>query len=113
GPVNQVAWCPHSPDVFLSCSSDWTIQLWKQDHLKPVLGFTSTQTAVCDVQWSPKWATVFGAVNEEQLEIWDLNWSILDPVSVQPAAAGVKMTSLLFATQTECVLVGDSDGQVT
>uniref|UniRef100_A0A3B4X4W7 Dynein axonemal intermediate chain 4 n=1 Tax=Seriola lalandi dorsalis TaxID=1841481 RepID=A0A3B4X4W7_SERLL len=104
----HVAWCPHSPDVFLSCSSDWTIQLWKQDHLKPVLGFTSTQTAVCDVQWSPKWATVFGAVNEEQLEIWDL-----DPVSVQPAAAGVKMTSLLFATQTECVLVGDSDGQVT
>uniref|UniRef100_A0A8C9XDZ3 Dynein axonemal intermediate chain 4 n=1 Tax=Sander lucioperca TaxID=283035 RepID=A0A8C9XDZ3_SANLU len=112
-PVNHVTWSPLSPDVFLSCSADWTIQLWKQDHHKPVLGFTSTQRTVCDIKWSPKWATVFGAVNEGQLEIWDLNSSILDPVIVQPAAAGVKMNSLLFAPQTDCVLVGDSDGQVT
>uniref|UniRef100_A0A4W6ER68 Dynein axonemal intermediate chain 4 n=1 Tax=Lates calcarifer TaxID=8187 RepID=A0A4W6ER68_LATCA len=112
-PVNCIAWCPLSPDVFLSCSSDWTIQLWKQDRLNPVLGFTSTQMAVYDIKWSPKWATVFGAINEGQLEIWDLNSSILDPVAVQPAAPGVKMKSLLFATQTDCVLVGDSDGQVT
>ncbi|XP_041805802.1 dynein intermediate chain 4, axonemal [Chelmon rostratus] len=113
GPVNCIAWCPLSPDVFLSCSSDWTIQLWKQDHLYPLLGFSSTQRAVCDIKWSPKWATVFGAVNEAQLEIWDLNSSILDPIIVQPAAPGVKMKSLLFATQTDCVLVGDNDGQVT
>ncbi|XP_069571998.1 dynein axonemal intermediate chain 4 [Brachyistius frenatus] len=112
-PVNCITWCPLDPDVFLSCSSDWTIQLWKQDQLNPVLSFASTQTAVCDVKWSPKWATVFGAVNEEQLEIWDLNSSILDPVIVQPAAAGVTMTSLLFAPQTDCVVVGNADGQVT
>ncbi|XP_030606878.1 dynein axonemal intermediate chain 4 [Archocentrus centrarchus] len=111
-PVNCVAWSPFNPDVFLSCSSDWTIQLWKQDHSKPLLGFTSTQKAVCDVKWSPKWATVFGAVNEEQLEIWDLNLSILDPVFVQPAAPGVRMTSLLFSSQTDCVVVGDSVGEV-
>lgn len=36
-----------------------------------------------------------------------------DPIIVQPAAPGVKMKSLLFASQTDCVLVGDSDGQVT
>ncbi|XP_037313135.2 dynein axonemal intermediate chain 4 isoform X2 [Pungitius pungitius] len=112
-PVNRIKWSPFSPGVFLSCSSDWTIQLWQQDHQNPVLGFSSTHTAVCDVEWSPKWATVFGAVHEGQLEIWDLSSSILDPVLVQPAAAGVQMTSLLFATQTDCVLVGDSDGQVT
>ncbi|XP_022059983.1 dynein axonemal intermediate chain 4 isoform X2 [Acanthochromis polyacanthus] len=75
-PVNCITWSPLSPDVFLSCSSDWTIQLWKQNHQKPVLGFTSTQGAVYDVRWSPKWATVFGAVNEQQLEIWDLKTSI-------------------------------------
>nr|XP_046264360.1 dynein axonemal intermediate chain 4 isoform X2 [Scatophagus argus] len=112
-PVNCITWSPLCPDVFLSCSSDWTIQLWKQDCLRPVLGFSSTQTAVCDIKWSPKWATVFAAVNEGQLEIWDLNSSILDPVIVQPAAPGVQMKSLLFASQADCVLVGDSDGQVT
>ncbi|XP_073346892.1 dynein axonemal intermediate chain 4 [Pagrus major] len=113
GPVSCVSWCPLRPDVFLSCSSDWAIQLWKWDHLSPLSGFTATQGAACDIKWSPKWATVFGAVNERQLEIWDLNSCILDPVIVQPAAPGVKMSSLLFATQTDCVLVGDSDGQVT
>ncbi|XP_037644615.1 dynein intermediate chain 4, axonemal isoform X3 [Sebastes umbrosus] len=112
-PVNCITWSPLSPDVFLSCSSDWTVQLWKQDHHSPMLSFTSTQRAVCDIKWCPKWATVFGAVNEGQLEIWDLNSSILDPIIVQPAATDVKMKSLLFATQADCVLVGDSDGQVT
>uniref|UniRef100_A0A665TVC3 Dynein axonemal intermediate chain 4 n=1 Tax=Echeneis naucrates TaxID=173247 RepID=A0A665TVC3_ECHNA len=113
GPVSHIAWSPFSPDMFLSCSSDWTIQLWKQDYHKPVLSFTSIQKAVCDIKWSPKWATVFGAVNEGQLEIWNLNASILDPVAVQPAPFGVKMTSLLFAKKTDCVMVGDSHGQVT
>lgn len=74
-PVNCITWSPLSPDVFLSCSSDWTIQLWKQGRQNPVLGFTSTQTAVWDIKWSPKWATVFGVVNDRQLEIWDLNSS--------------------------------------
>ncbi|KAM8728795.1 dynein axonemal intermediate chain 4 [Acanthopagrus schlegelii] len=113
GPVSCVSWCPLSPDIFLSCSSDWAIHLWKRDHLSPLLGFTSTLGAACDIKWSPKWATVFGAINEEQLEIWDLNSCILDPVIVHPAAPGVKMRSLLFAIQTDCVLVGGSDGQVT
>lgn len=75
-PVNSITWCPLNPDVFLSCSSDWTIHLWKQDNLHPVLSFTSTQRAVHNIKWSPKWATVFGAVIEGQLEIWDLNSSL-------------------------------------
>ncbi|XP_028282954.1 dynein axonemal intermediate chain 4 [Parambassis ranga] len=112
-PVNCITWSPLNPDVFLSCSSDWTIQLWKQDHTNPVLGFTCAQKAVRDIKWSPKWATVFGAINDGQLEIWDLNASLLDPVVVKPAAPGVTMTSLLFTPKSNCVVVGDSVGQVT
>ncbi|CAB1323935.1 unnamed protein product, partial [Coregonus sp. 'balchen'] len=87
-------------------------KLWRQDLFTPVLGFTSTQSAVYDVMWSPKWATVFGAVNEGRVEIWDLGASILEPTIVSLASPGVKLTSLLFATETDCILVGDSDGQV-
>ncbi|XP_044213816.1 dynein axonemal intermediate chain 4-like isoform X1 [Thunnus albacares] len=112
-PVNHVEWSPFSPDVFLSCSSDWTIQLWKQDHLTPVLGFGSTERAVYTVRWSPNWPTVFAAINGKQVEIWDMNSSISDPIIVRPAASGVKMTSLLFARGTDSILVGDNDGQVT
>ncbi|KAM3876335.1 dynein axonemal intermediate chain 4 [Diretmus argenteus] len=114
GHVYQVTWSPFIPDVFLSCSSDWTIQLWKQDRSTPVLGFTSTQKAVVfDIMWSPKRAMMFGAITEGRVEIWDLRYSISDPIIVHLAAPGVKMTSLLFATQIDCVLVGDSDGQVS
>ena len=34
------------PEVFLSCSSDWTVKLWHQDRLKPVLSFHSSTVSV-------------------------------------------------------------------
>ncbi|KAF7642047.1 hypothetical protein LDENG_00265270 [Lucifuga dentata] len=111
--VNAVAWSPFSPDLFLSCSSDWTIQLWHQNRFTPLLSFSSVKQPVYDVRWSPKQPAVFGAVNEDQLEIWDLNSSIVDPAATFPAAPGVRMTSLLFGTETDCVIVGDDVGQTT
>ncbi|GAA6215260.1 WD repeat-containing protein 78-like isoform X2 [Lates japonicus] len=112
-PVNHVEWSPFCPNVFLSCSSDWTIQLWKQGLCAPVLTFTSTQRAVYTVRWSPIHSAVFAAINGRQVEIWDLNTRILYPTIVHQAAPDVKITALLFATGTDCVLVGDSDGQAT
>ncbi|XP_042564879.1 dynein axonemal intermediate chain 4 [Clupea harengus] len=113
GPIYKIEWSPFCTGAFLSCSSDWTVQLWQQDCCTPVLGFTSTQRAVHDIKWSAMWPTVFGAVNEGRVEIWDLAVSILDPTIVSPAKPGVKLTTLLFAMETECILVGDSDGQVS
>ncbi|XP_038562176.1 dynein intermediate chain 4, axonemal-like [Micropterus salmoides] len=112
-PVNHVEWSPFCSDVFLSCSSDWTIQLWKQDRFTPVLSFTSTQRTVYTARWSPNWSTIFAAINGRQVDIWDLNSNILNPTIMHHAAPGVKVTSLLFARGTDCVLVGDSNGQVT
>jgi len=41
-------------------------------------------------------------------------WCSLDPILVHvPSASGVKMSCVSFAQNTECILVGDSDGQVT
>ena len=36
----------------------------------------------------------------------------LDPLIVNVANPGIKFTTVLFAKQTDCLLVGDSDGQV-
>ncbi|XP_051753182.1 dynein axonemal intermediate chain 4 isoform X2 [Ctenopharyngodon idella] len=113
GPVYKVAWSPFCPDVFLSCSSDWTIQLWRQDLQTPVLCFNSKQKAVFDIMWSPHCATVFGAVSKGKVEIWDLRVSSLDPTIVSETSSGVNPTALLFTTETDCVLVGDSEGGVT
>ncbi|XP_051868468.1 dynein axonemal intermediate chain 4 isoform X1 [Pristis pectinata] len=114
GPVYKVAWSPFSHDTFLSCSSDWSIHLWSQEIVRPILRFSSNITkAVHDIMWSPKSATVFGAVNEDRVEIWDLSISILDPIIICPANEGASLTTILFAKNTDCILIGDSNGQVT
>ncbi|KAM6925991.1 dynein axonemal intermediate chain 4 [Lycodopsis pacificus] len=112
-PVNHIEWSPFSSDVFLSCSTGRIIHLWRKDLFTPLLSFTSTQMAVDAVKWSPNWSTIFAARNEEQVEIWDLKSSTMHPTIVHHAAAGVKVKSLLFTRGTDCVLVGDTDGQVT
>ncbi|KAG8437136.1 hypothetical protein GDO86_008001 [Hymenochirus boettgeri] len=113
GPVYKIAWSPFCPEVFLSCSSDWCVHLWRQDILSPILTFSATSCAVHDIMWSPYSALMFGAVRENRLEIWDLGVSIIDPVIVNSANPGVKLSSILFAKNTNCVLIGDSDGQVS
>ncbi|XP_047452841.1 dynein axonemal intermediate chain 4-like isoform X2 [Mugil cephalus] len=64
--VNLIEWSPFSPNVFLSCSSDWTILLWKQGLVTPVFSFSCTQSAVYSVKWSPNWSTVFAVLHRQQ-----------------------------------------------
>uniref|UniRef100_A0A673UTI1 Dynein axonemal intermediate chain 4 n=1 Tax=Suricata suricatta TaxID=37032 RepID=A0A673UTI1_SURSU len=112
GPVYKIAWNPFCHDVFLSCSADWGVIIWQQENPKPFLSFYPTTYVVYDVAWSPKSAYVFAAANESRVEIWDLHISTLDPLIVNVANPGIKFTTVLFAKQTDCLLVGDSDGQV-
>ncbi|XP_051027950.1 dynein axonemal intermediate chain 4 [Acomys russatus] len=112
GPVYKVTWNPFCPDVFLSCSADWGVMVWRQETHKPLLSFYTTTYVVYDVAWSPKSAYIFAAANESRVEIWDLQISTLDPLIVNVANPGIKFTTVLFAKQTDCLLVGDSDGQV-
>ncbi|XP_033115072.1 WD repeat-containing protein 78-like [Anneissia japonica] len=66
-----------------------------------------------DVCWSPTSASVFGCVNEGAIEIWDVDQNTLDPLIVSVPAPGVKLSCLTFAHNSDCILVGDSEGQVS
>uniref|UniRef100_A0A667H071 Dynein axonemal intermediate chain 4 n=3 Tax=Lynx TaxID=13124 RepID=A0A667H071_LYNCA len=112
GPVYKIAWNPFCHDVFLSCSADWGVIIWQQENPKPFLSFYPTTYVVYDVAWSPKSAYIFAAANESRVEIWHLHISTLDPLIVHVANPGIKFTTVLFAKQTDCLLVGDSDGHV-
>ncbi|NXK12490.1 WDR78 protein, partial [Herpetotheres cachinnans] len=113
GPVYKVTWNPFSTDMFLSCSADWSIILWHQDSQTPILTFSSATAFVHDIMWSPKSAFIFAAVNESRAEIWDLSVSTLNPVISYFASPRVKFTSVLFAKNADCLLVGDSKGEVS
>ncbi|NXM61673.1 WDR78 protein, partial [Illadopsis cleaveri] len=112
GPVYKVAWNPCSTEMFLSCSADWSILLWHRDSYTPLLTFTSVTAFVHDIKWAPKSAFIFAAVNERRVEIWDLTVSIFNPVLCCAASPEGKLSSLLFARNAECLLLGDSCGQV-
>ncbi|NXQ19270.1 WDR78 protein, partial [Peucedramus taeniatus] len=112
GPVYKVAWNPSSTDMFLSCSADWSILLWHRDSHTPLLTFTSETAFVHDIKWAPKSAFIFTAVNEKRVEIWDLSVSIFDPVLSCAASPEGNLSCLLFARNAECLLLGDSCGQV-
>ncbi|XP_043859847.1 dynein axonemal intermediate chain 4 isoform X2 [Dromiciops gliroides] len=112
GPVYRIAWNPFCYEAFLSCSADWGVNLWQQDNFKPYLSFYTTTHVIYDIAWSPKSSYIFAAANEHRVEIWDLQCSILDPIIVNVANPGVKFTTVLFAKNTDCILIGDSEGQV-
>ena len=87
-------------DIFLSCSADWTVKLWHQEHNTPLHSFHADQacsiTQICttynvvpfhnafvflqksifDVCWSPFDSTLFGCVSEGRIEIWNLGHSV-------------------------------------
>ncbi|NWT76332.1 WDR78 protein, partial [Prunella himalayana] len=112
GPVYKVAWNPSSTDMFLSCSADWSILLWHRDSHTPLLTFTSETAFVHDIKWAPKSPLIFAAVNEKKVEIWDLSVSIFDPMFSYAASPEGNLSCLLFARNAECLLLGDSCGQV-
>ncbi|NXX80137.1 WDR78 protein, partial [Urocolius indicus] len=111
--VYKVAWNPFSTDMFLSCSADWSIMLWHQNSQTPVLTFSSTTAFVHDIMWFPTSAFTFAAVKESRAELWDLSISISSPVISCSAKPHVKFTAVLFAMNTNCLLVGDSKGGVS
>ncbi|XP_017661232.1 PREDICTED: WD repeat-containing protein 78 isoform X3 [Lepidothrix coronata] len=112
GPVYRVAWNPSSTDMFLSCSADWSTILWHRDSQTPLLTFSSVTAFVHDIMWSPKSAFIFAAVKESRVEIWDLSVSIFNPVISHTANPEANLTSILFAKNTNCLLLGDSLGGV-
>ncbi|NWV61250.1 WDR78 protein, partial [Malurus elegans] len=112
GPVYKVAWNPSSTDMFLSCSADWNTLLWHRDSHTPLVTFTTATDSVHDIKWAPKSAFIYAAVHESRVEIWDLSASIFNPVLSCATCSEGNLTSVLFAKNAECLLLGDSSGDV-
>ncbi len=77
GPVHKVAYSPFQSGLFLSCSADWTVKLWRDENPeKPLLSFDTNTSYVSDVCWSSTNSTCFAAVSGgNTLEVWDLSIS--------------------------------------
>eukprot|EP00057_Strongylocentrotus_purpuratus_P025727 XP_011680201.1 PREDICTED: WD repeat-containing protein 78 [Strongylocentrotus purpuratus] len=101
GPIYKIRWSPFISDIFLSCSADWSLRLWMQDRLQPVLNFFSSTV-------SPYYLGFTSTAKPLQWQLVSSIFSRLDPIIVSVPAPGVKLSCLTFAHNSDCILVGDS-----
>jgi len=71
-------------DLFLTCSVDWTVKLWRSKSLSkpstslhpiaPIYSFDESDDYVYDVKWHPSHPAVFGSVDGSgKFDLWNLN----------------------------------------
>ncbi|CAF0938689.1 unnamed protein product [Rotaria sordida] len=113
GPVYKVHWSPFAENIFLSASADWTVRLWMIGYNRSSMIFSSSNSKVFfDAIWSPKSSTMFCCVSENTIEIWDLSKSTLDPICIANSTNQRTLTSIAYAADSDCLLVGTNDGAV-
>jgi len=117
-PVYKIRWSPFAPNIFLSCSADWTVKLWKDDNSgstaasKHLISFSSSNDYVADIRWAPTHSTVFGSVTGDgKLDIWDVEREILNPI-ISHNSGRKRLSTVLFGEASPVVITGSSDGNI-
>ncbi|KAF7252937.1 hypothetical protein EG68_08671 [Paragonimus skrjabini miyazakii] len=113
--VYRVAWNHYHPDIFITCSADWTVKIWNHKKSDPVFIF-DLGSPVGDVAWAPYSSTVFAAVTADgRVHVYDLSVNKYEPLCNQLVLAKkkTKLTHLAFNPKYSIIIVGDDRGQVT
>jgi len=123
GPVTKIKFSPMDKNIFLTCSADSSIKLWRcsnrQNDMKDVLTIEPANLwgPVNDVAWSPCVSTLFAIVTADgRIEAWDIAKSTLDPIITIPSESstmsGNERTLISFAENGSNIVVGDEKGNV-
>lgn len=108
--VYKVRFHPVLEDSFLSASADWTIKIWNLRKKQALMSFDIGQP-VMDAAWSPFNGTLFLALSNDRIYVYDL--SVNRQISIADVSIrGGKCTVLAFNTLEATLLVGDSNGAV-
>lgn len=81
GPIYRVRYNPLRPQMFLSCSADWTVRIWENAKSSVTIeSFTESKatqsSCVSDIAWSPYVWSMFASVSiTGKLELWDIAYS--------------------------------------
>ncbi|GAB1606688.1 dynein intermediate chain 2, ciliary-like [Argonauta hians] len=129
--VNKVEWNAYHPDVFITCSNDWSVKIWEQpkkqqqgkedvetgeeQSIKPVFTY-DLESKVTDVAWAPYSSSVFAAsTSKGYVYVYDLNINRYEPMCRQVVVRKkeTEVTKIVFNTHNYSILVGDTRGDVT
>ncbi|KPA79025.1 dynein intermediate-chain-like protein [Leptomonas pyrrhocoris] len=110
--IYTTRWSPFHPDVFLTCSADWTVKLWMKGSPSPLVVF-DLGDAVGDVAWAPYSSTVFAAVTAGgKVCVFDVAQNKTEPLCAQTVVKNAKLTHVVFSEADPILFVGDTRGTV-
>lgn len=72
---------PWSPKIFLTCGTDWTIRIWIEDIVEPIVELCNGFEPIHCAGWCPTNSTILISNTRSQLSIWDLKTNCLRPAS--------------------------------
>lgn len=119
--VYSVRWNTFHPNVFLSCSADWTVKLWESNTSSPIMTF-DLGASVGDVAWAPFSSTVFATITWERdpkvstgkVCVYDLSVNKHEPIGeYHMPKKKSKLTNICFNPIEPIICVGDDKGTVT
>lgn len=111
-------------DLFLSCSVDWMVKLWRAKSLAkpstnlqsvaPLYSFDEADDYVYDVKWHPAHPALFGMVDGSgKFDLWNLNLDTEVPVVSTGVGSGRAINKLQWDTKDgRRVALGGSDGRL-
>jgi dynein intermediate chain 1 len=109
--VYSVKWSPFHPEIFISSSADWNVNIWSTKNPTAPLTSLDLQQAVGDIDWSPTTSTVFAAVTADgSLSIYDIAVDRLNPILNQKILGKGKLTRVQFNPKEPVIVVGDDRG---
>ncbi|EDV26891.1 uncharacterized protein TRIADDRAFT_22484, partial [Trichoplax adhaerens] len=114
--VYAVRWNYYHPDIFISCSADWTVKIWDHTHPKEPMFTFDLNSSVGDIAWSPYSSTVFAAVTDDgKIHVFDLNLNKYEPICEQLVVQKkkTKLTHIAFNPHHPIINTGDDRGYVT
>nr|XP_002129294.1 dynein intermediate chain 2, ciliary [Ciona intestinalis] len=114
--VDAVRWNPFHPDIFISCSADWTVKIWDHNYGNQAMFTFDLNSAVGDVAWAPFSSTVFAAVTADgKVHVFDLNINKYEALCEQSVVQKkkTKLTHIEFNPRHMIICVGDERGYVT
>nr|GAT42947.1 predicted protein [Mycena chlorophos] len=110
-------------DLFLTCSVDWTVKLWRAKSLSkpstaphgiaPLYSFEEADDYVYDVKWHPQHPAMFGSVDGSgKFDLWNLNTDTEVPVVSTSVGSGRALNKLEWNKDGRHVALGGSEGRL-
>ncbi|KAL7732061.1 hypothetical protein ACLKA6_015823 [Drosophila palustris] len=103
---------PWSPKLYLTCGSDWCIRIWLAGIIAPVITLQHHLSPVHCARWSRTHSTILVSLSHTTVDIWDLRYSTLKPVSSTTIDAKICYTTFRFAHCGRSLAVGNEAGNL-